>query len=236
LLDFDGTLAEIVDQPEEARPLPGAADVLRGLVARFGRVAVVSGRRVSFLRAHLDVPGLVLSGLYGLELWQHGEAVIHPDAIAWEPVVAAVADRAEAELPEGAGIERKGLSVTLHVRRRPELEDSVRAWATSVAGETGLALHGARRSYELRPPVDVDKGAAVRGLAEGLAAVCYVGDDRGDLPAFAALDALARTGAATVVKVVATSDETPPELLAVADVVVDGPRGALDLLRAVSGA
>jgi trehalose 6-phosphate phosphatase len=231
MLDFDGTLAEIVTQPEDARPLPAAVEVLGVLCLRFGRVAVVSGRPVAFLHEHLDVPGLVLSGLYGLESWRDGEVVVHPDAVVWRPVVAALADRAQAELPSGVGVERKGLSFGLHVRARPEYEDTVRAWSAAAADDSGLELHEARRSFELRPPLDVDKGSAVMALAEGLDAACFVGDDRGDLPAFAALDRLAESDGVTVVRVVAASDETPASLLAEADVVVEGPRGALELLR-----
>ncbi len=88
----------------------------------------------------------------------------------------------------------------------------------------------ARRSLELHPPVDADKGTAISALADGLEAVCYLGDDRGDLAAFAALDQLAGRGVATV-RVAVRSDEAPPELLAAADVVVEGPPGALALLR-----
>ena len=231
LLDFDGTLAEIVDRPEAASPLPGAVDVLAALSRRFHRVAVVSGRPVSFLAERLPVPGLVLSGLYGLESWRDGEVIAHPEATAWRPVVAALTDRAQVELPSGVGVERKGLSLGLHVRVRPEYEDTVRAWAAAAAGESGLALHEARRSFELRPPLDVDKGTATTALAEGLAAACFVGDDRGDLPAFASLERLAQTVGLIARRVVAASDETPAALLAQADLVVDGPRGALGLLR-----
>lgn len=231
LVDFDGTLAEIVDEPEAARPLPGAVDVLAALGRRYQRVAVVSGRPVTFLSERLAVPGIVLSGLYGLELWRDGQVTVHPDAATWRPVVAALADRAQAELPAGVGVERKGLSFGLHVRTRPEYEPTVRAWAVAAAAESGLALHEARRSFELRPPLEVDKGTATLALAEGLAAACFVGDDRGDLPAFAALEHLAQSTGMATVRVVAASDETPASLLEQADLVVDGPLGALELLR-----
>lgn len=44
-LDFDGTLAPIVDDPEQARPLPGMVDLLGPLAARFAAVALLCGRR-----------------------------------------------------------------------------------------------------------------------------------------------------------------------------------------------
>jgi trehalose 6-phosphate phosphatase len=233
LLDFDGTLATIVDEPADARPLPGAVDVLRSLVGRYAVVAVVSGRPVAFLREHLDVDGLVLSGLYGLEQWRHGAVATLPDALPWRSVAAAVADRADAELPAATGVERKGLSVGLHFRVDPSIVATVAAWAADVAAETGLVVDPARRSLELRPPLPVDKGTAVLELAAGLSALCFFGDDRGDLAAFAALDRLGQAGATTV-RVVALSDETPPEVRAAGDVFVAGPEGALELLASLA--
>jgi trehalose 6-phosphate phosphatase len=87
-------------------------------------------------------------------------------------------------------------------------------------------------SVELRPPVPADKGTVVRRLAAGHPVVACFGDDLGDLPAFAALDQMAGP-AVTVVKVAVADAETPAAVLAAADVVVDGPDGAVRLLRAV---
>jgi trehalose 6-phosphate phosphatase len=85
-------------------------------------------------------------------------------------------------------------------------------------------------SVELHPPIDADKGTALENLTAGLEAVCYAGDDRGDLPAFDALDRMAAAGVHTL-RVVVSSPEVPPELLARADLVVDDPAGVLDVLR-----
>ena len=236
-VDFDGTLAHIVADPSTARPLPGVLDVLGALSARLHTVAVVSGRPVEFLAAHFGAVGVVLSGQYGLEEWRDGRRLVDPATTAWQQTVAAAADRAEAELPSGVGVERKGLSVTLHVRVNPEHEPQVKRWAEREAAETGLVVHPARRSWELRPPVATDKGAVVAALADGLRAVCFVGDDRGDLPAFAALDRLAaRSPEFLARKIAVSSDEAPPELLLAADRVVNGPTGALALLRELAEA
>jgi trehalose 6-phosphate phosphatase len=81
----------------------------------------------------------------------------------------------------------------------------------------------------LHPPIAADKGTALRDLAEGLAAVCFLGDDVGDLPAFEALEQLAVSGVATV-RIAVRSNEAPLALLDAADLVVDGPEGARELL------
>lgn len=232
LTDFDGTLAPIVDEPASARPLDGAVEVLHRLSARYGRVAVVSGRPGAFLAKRLrlaDAPRLMASGLYGMEYAQGEDVTVNPRAAEWRGVIETVACEAEEQAPEGVLVERKGLSVTLHYRTADEHGLWVRTWCEETAARTGLALHPARKSDELRPPVEVDKGTVVAELAEGLSAVCFVGDDIGDLPAFEALDRL-RADGVDVLKVVVSSPEVPPALVAAADVVVAGPSAALDLL------
>lgn len=240
LTDFDGTLAPIVGDPAAARPLAGAVEVLHDLARRYARVAVVSGRPAAFLSHHLGLAheggssGLLAVGLYGLETATGGQVATHPLAEPWRAVVAATADLAEKEAPAGVLVERKGLSVTLHYRATPEAEAWCRAWTVDQAERTGLELHGARMSEELRPAVAVDKGTVVADLAAGLAAVCFLGDDRGDLPAFAALKELERSQPGfTAVTVAVRSSEAPTALLDGADLVVDGPPGALSLLQSL---
>jgi trehalose 6-phosphate phosphatase len=230
--DFDGTLAAIVDDPATARPLPDVGEVLGGLASRFGRVGVISGRPAAFLLEHLGGHGLFLSGLYGLEEASDDAGVqATPEADRWRTVVEEAACRAEEELGGGrVSVERKGLSVAVHFRTDPSADDRARSWAEGEADRTGLALHPARMSYELRPPVPRDKGSVLADAAAGAAAACFMGDDRGDLTAFDTLDRMAEGGAAAL-RVGVTNDEAPPELLERADLVVEGPEGALRLLR-----
>ncbi len=231
--DFDGTLADIVDDPGGALPRPGVVDVLGRLAAHYGRVGVISGRPAAFLVTHLGGRRLYLSGLYGLEsVSQEGDVAVLPEAERWRTVVEEVAARAGDELAPGVTVERKGLSVTVHYRTDPTQQAATRKWAEQAATATGLVADAARMSYELRPPVRRDKGAVLAEAAAGRRQVCFLGDDRGDLSAFDALDRLA-DGGASVVRVAVTSSEAPVELLTRADVVVDGPEGSLSFLRAL---
>ncbi len=225
--DFDGTLAPIVDDPTRSRPLPGAADVLDRLAGHLGVVAVVSGRPVSVLSSFLPST-VTLSGLYGLQRLVGGRRDDHPDALRWVRVVDEVVARSVADGPVGMRVEHKDLSVTLHYREHPELAEAVQEWSTAESARSGLERHAARMSVELHPPIPADKGTALRDLASGLASVCFVGDDVGDLPAFAALDTLASRGVATV-KVAVRSVEQDPRLIAAADLTVDGPNAVLAL-------
>jgi trehalose 6-phosphate phosphatase len=230
-VDYDGTLAPIVEDPTAARPLDGATEVLAQLARRFGLVAVVSGRPVAFLLEALAHPrGVALAGLYGMEgAGPDGEPETRADAAAWRPVVDEVTRLALADTPPGADIEPKGLTVTLHWRRQPRAEEWARAFSARETARTGLVVQPGRLALELRPPVAADKGTVVRDMAPGHAAAACFGDDLGDLPAFGALAELAGTGMA-VARVAVVDAESPPEVALAADLVVDGPEGALDLL------
>ena len=229
LVDFDGTLAPIVPTASEARPLPGVREVLERLSASYAMVAVVSGRPVAYLTDQLGF-GLRLVGLYGLEWTDGGQTVEHPEAATWRAVIDAVAVEASAALPAGVDVEHKGLSLTLHFRPAPTAALVVSGWATTAARRTGLRERVAKMSIELHPPIAIDKGTVVHDLVAGLDAACYLGDDTGDLPAFAALDSLAGAGLYTV-KIAVTGADAAPALVAAADLVVAGPTAALALLR-----
>jgi trehalose 6-phosphate phosphatase len=232
--DFDGTLSPLVAEADDARPAPGAVEVLDALARRFALVAVVSGRPVSFLQALMPA-SVRLSGLYGLEELVDGERREAPGAAPWRDVVEQAARRAEAAGLPGSSIERKGLSLTLHFRTHPEDEPAMRSWAASEAAASGLEVREAKRSVELHPPVATDKGTVIEALAGGLAAVCYLADDLGDLPGYDALDRLAASGVHAV-RVAVEGPETPAALTERADVVVDGTAGAVALLEALAQA
>jgi trehalose 6-phosphate phosphatase len=197
-----------------------------------GRVAVVSGRPVAYLVGHVP-DEIELHGLYGLEARVDGERIEHPAAAAWRSVIDTVAAAADATLGDtGVDVEHKGLSLTLHFRRVPEAEDGAVTWARQTAAESKLHLRAAKKSLELHPPVDVDKGTVVVERSEGLRAVAYLGDDVGDLPAFEALDRLAEQGVQAV-KVAVRTPDVSEALLARSHVHVDGPPGVLELLRSL---
>jgi len=78
------------------------------------------------------------------------------------------------------------------------------------------------------PPLDVNKGTAVRQLLaeRSLGRALYVGDDTTDLDGFQALD-----GLDVAVRIAVVSDEGPAELREAADLTIRGPEGLLTVLR-----
>lgn len=239
LFDFDGTLAAIRDDPQAVWPVPGAVAALSELTGLVGKVAIISARPVDFLRSRLpDLPEVALYGLYGLE-WQLGDGArqTHPDAAPYEPVMARLAALAESELPEGAFVEYKRISVALHYRRAPQLRESIERWAAKQAAEHALALQAGRMVVELKPPCGRDKGNIVTEQITGLSGAWYFGDDISDIKAFAALDERQRTEPAFLgVRVAVANPETGGDLRRAADLCVDAPEGVPDLLNGLIGA
>lgn len=236
-IDFDGTLSPIVPRPEQARPAPGAPQVLARLAERFAVVAVVSGRAARDLSALL--PGAVeVYGLHGAERARAGRIELAPQAARFAPLMATVLAEARAAVARlglrGAVVEDKGVIVALHHRAAEDPAAAARALdrlAAELAARHGLVTAPGRMVVELRPPVRLSKAdvVATTARARALRAVAFAGDDTVDLPAFDALDDLAAEGVAAV-RIAVASAEAPPELLARADVVVGGPGGLVALL------
>jgi trehalose 6-phosphate phosphatase len=238
LADFDGSLSAIVDHPDDAVPVDGAVAVLGRLTQRFACVGIVSGRPVEFLRRVVPVDGLALVGQYGLETWNPIRSCIEVDdaAVPYAGAVAEVAAAAETELP-GVFVERKGtVAVTLHWRMQPEVGSATSEWAERQAETHGLTRYPTRMAVELRPPVPVDKGRGVERLVAGMRHALFAGDDHGDLSGFDALDRLVAGGSLQhAVRIAVRSSEEPPELVARADVHVDGPDALVALLADLAG-
>ena len=245
-LDFDGTLAPIVDDPQQARPIAGATDAIRRLAGYVDTVAIVTGRpaqsAVDLLGFDLAAsPNLVVLGHYGLERWTPAVGVVRRDAddAAIEAVRATLPGLlAEAGAPAGTAIEDKQSSLAVHVRRTADPAAALhrlRPVLSKLAADHGLRLEPGRLVLELRPS-GIDKGLALEALVRERAVdvVCYAGDDRGDLAAFDALTRLRATGKAALA-VCSASDEVP-ELARRADIVVAGPAGLVEFLRALCAA
>ena len=231
LVDFDGSISAIVDDPASARALPAARDALSVLIGSFGTVAVVSGRPVEYLARAIDLPELTLVGQYGLERMVDGRAVVDARAEPYLEAVAGAAGELERELPDLLVERKAGVAVTVHWRTAPAREGTAVDVVDRVARRHGLTVYATKMARELRPPVPADKGTAVELLVAGAVGACFAGDDRGDLDAFAALERLAAAGRLEhAVRVAVGSAEAPAELLAQADVTVDGPAGLVSLL------
>lgn len=244
-LDFDGTLAPIVDRPEDSRPAPGALAALAQISAEVAAVAIITGRSAAtavvlggFDRA-AGLDRLVVLGHYGAERWEAATGDVTaadqpPGLELARTEIAALVLRPE--VPAGVEVEDKGVALGIHLRRTADPAAAaavLRPALADLAARTRLVVEPGRMVLELRAP-GVDKGAALRRFVheQGGRSVLFAGDDLGDLAAFDAVRGLRAEGLSGVT-VCSISDEVS-ELRAQADVVVEGPAGVVALLRALA--
>ena len=246
LLDIDGTLAPIVRHADDAHvPEPTRARLIQ--VARgYGLVACVSGRRATTARRIVSLGSITYVGNHGAELLRGGatQPELDPEVARLRDDVRAFAHR-EWDSDELRRLrvrsEDKDVICAFHWRGAPDedaAEEAVRHVAQR-AEQEGLVTHWGRKVLEVRPPVELHKGRGVRALLREveLDAALYAGDDRTDLDAFRALrDAVAEGDLGSALCVGVRSDETPEELEAEADLMVDGPAGVRAMLEALAGA
>jgi trehalose 6-phosphate phosphatase len=217
LLDVDGTLAPIVASPDLATVPAATRAELKRLSRSYGLVACISGRTADDAERIVGVEGIRYVGEHGLEL--------QPQADEWTARLAAFA--ATVDWPHEPG---KRLTLSFHYRQAAD-EEAAETYLRGVAEralEQGMRPRWGRKVLEIRPPLDADKGSAVRTLLEsaGLDRALYAGDDSTDLDAFRGLD-----GLDVAVRVAVVSDEAPTDLGLAADLLLGGPDELLELLR-----
>jgi trehalose 6-phosphate phosphatase len=231
--DVDGTLAPIVERAQDAHVPKETSLLLARLSRRYAAVAVISGRSAADVRRLVGVGGIEYSGLHGAELLEPNKtrAELMPDFARHMPEVQRFTrERDTSELRAlRVRIEDKGPIMTFHWRGAPD-EEAAHARVRRIAEEAeadGLWIHWGRKVLEIRPPVPIGKGRAVRELLarKPVRAALYAGDDVTDLDAFAALAEVE-----IPVRVGVRSDEGPREIVEQADLVVDGIPGMQQVL------
>jgi trehalose-phosphatase len=197
-LDFDGTLAPIVDHPDEAALPAATAGVLRALDRVTGvTVSINSGRSLDDIRSRVGIDGLIYAGNHGLEIEGPGIRFVHPRALALGESLRRITKEiamAGSSL-DGVEIEWKHLTGSVHYRRasafvRRELVEILRE--SRLAYDRRFMIREGKKVYDLRPRIGWTKGDAVRLIQERLhlrdALVVLAGDDLTDEDAFNAFD------------------------------------------------
>jgi len=219
-LDFDGTLVELAEAPDQVRVEAEVVDMVRELErASRGAVALISGRRIDdidrlFAPLHLPVAGQHGAERRGASGRLHrypengrGIGAMHGILRAW------------VQCRPGLLLENKGSTLAVHYRRAPELAEQLGAFMLELVARTHgrYCLQGGKRVFEIRPS-GIDKGSAVLEFMReppfmGRMPV-FVGDDITDESAFAAVLSLG----GIAVKVGEGDSIAPWRLQGVADV------------------
>lgn len=236
--DFDGTLSPIVNDPDRALPDPRAVPLLAKLRDHLLSVAVLSGRAVEDLAQRVGVSGLVFIGNHGFERLQDGKIIIPEHAKPYQKAVEKAAEKISRNLLPGMRVENKGITLSVHYRQaedegmvRDQFLPNILEWTD----EYGLALFQGRKVFELRPPVDIDKGTAFVQFIEDfkVQSAVYLGDDTTDASVLKAAKKLRETGRCKAYGIGVHSSNTPTEIMAYEDYSVDGVDGVVNFLSAL---
>lgn len=195
-LDFDGTLVEIADRPEDVHVPAGLKELLDRLRHATGqRLAIVSGRSVAVLRSDFGMKDVAIAGSHGNEisLGAGDDDNSRPEAVA----------HAIAEIEKFAGAhkgllaEPKTMGVGLHFRLAPDMEAICGEKAREVADKYGLNIQAGKMLFEIYSG-NGDKGSAIRKLGAmspfDSGRPVFIGDDKTDENGFAAVRELGGTG------------------------------------------
>lgn len=195
LLDFDGTLVEIAPLPDSVkldRRVPDALEVLRGSLG--GALALVSGRPISFLDQVLAPYRFDTAGLHGAQIRMDGEIRLQSDVP--DSMREATRDLVRfANSHVGVIVEDKRISIAVHWRMAPHLQDEALALMRAIALRMGpgIRLQEGKSVAEL-VPAGASKGGAIAWLMSQPAYAgrrpVFIGDDVTDEDGFETVNAM----------------------------------------------
>jgi trehalose-phosphatase len=203
LADYDGTLTPIVGRPEDAILSPEVRDDLSALAQRPDfTVGIISGRSMAELKSLVAIAGIYYAGNHGLEIQGPGINYVSPEAELTRSIIKDLAGQLAVALENIAGviIQDKGLSLSAHYRLVAEndvneVTETVHRITDPLVEAGKIKVYPMKKVWEIRPPVDWDKGKAVVSIRREIKSLLklerlltvYLGDDTTDEDAFKVL-------------------------------------------------
>lgn len=233
--DLDGTLAPLAPTPEAAQLTARNRQLLAALSAELPVVALISGRRAASLQSRVDLPGIIYYGNHGLEMWADGNVVILPEALSHRAAIQAAQAELLPLMPPGVRVEDKEVTLSIHYRQTADPREFVIGHGVQIAEivkRHELSLFTGKMVFEVRPPINVDKGTAFRDLLKeySLEAALFLGDDISDLHALEMATELRASKTSDAWGVGVLSPEAPSEISEAADYLATGVADMEDLL------
>ncbi|MFH1593532.1 MAG: trehalose-phosphatase [Candidatus Omnitrophota bacterium] len=195
-LDYDGSLTDIVDRPEDAVLSKDMKDALEKVSGKY-TVAIVSGRMRKDVESLIGIKGIFYAGSHGFDIAGPGFSMVHPEAEGSVALIAKIAEALSDRLKDVSGIliDNKKFSVAVHYRLvdkrdTAKVEEAVKE---TLQEFPSLRFLSGKKVFEILPDINWDKGRALRWIMNALklsfneSCVAYIGDDTTDECAFRAL-------------------------------------------------
>ena len=236
-LDFDGTIAELTNDPLSSVPIPRAKNAIAELARHRKKitVAIISGRDLDTLLKLLGLrEGLLFAGTHGLEfIGRDGTGKLAPGVDSCREDIELVRSFIARTVPKEGGfiIEDKGLALTINYRnaKQEQAREVVAAFDKFVATRPTLKLLQGKMIREALPRDIGGKDSAIEFLMRDAGfsgpSTVYFGDDTTDEDAF---HALAKVGGITVL--------VGAERASFAQYRIDRPKDVADLLARLATA
>ena len=202
-LDYDGTLAPIVDKPEEAFLPKETRELIINLAKNSNcKIAIISGRAINDVKERVGIKNIIYAGNHGLEIEGPKikfKARVHPKFLT---ILNSIKEELTKKLSgiEGAFVEDKGLTLSLHYRLvdKKNISDVKTIFRETVITHSvgdRIRVKSGKMIFEVRPPIDWDKGKVVLWLLSRQQFInknkkvlpIYIGDDITDEDAFCAI-------------------------------------------------
>ena len=225
LLDLDGTISEIVPQPDGASVSLHVKTALRALHRRLSLVAIITGRSAKQARDIVGLQELVYVGNHGLERLKKGRVTLAEEARSFAPFLEQLLSELQLRFrPSGLFFEDKGSSFAIHYR---QVEDPERArekvlLAIKELAEGQVKILLGKTVINVLPPIDVTKGTAVVSLVEeyGLSSAILIGDDVTDIDSFRSAAYLPNRKDFASISIAVVGSDSPEELEQGADFIL----------------
>lgn len=231
VLDFDGTVAPIVDLPSDAAVDPTMVVVMQRLI-EVSDLVILSGRTLEFLRGRLSflhnesAQGNVrLYGHYGLVSSTLDGSNFETESL--DPTelkeLYELKQRWLANPVSEIFFEDKGYSCAFHYRNAVGYKDQLLDWIADNVTTKCLVPRPGKMVVEVLPTSSPSKVSVIRSLSRKYDSIVFAGDDLGDLDAFAEIERERDLGLSRFSVLVEGGFETPPELLVSCDFKVESP-------------
>ena len=205
LLDFDGTISPIVDDPKDAFLNEDLKKILNELSRKPVNLGILTGRSIQDIKKRIRLKNILYSGDHGFEIKGKEFSFQYPLPSDYKKVIQEILVQIRMQLLTIPSVilQQKKYSTSIHYRMVDSsnlnfFKSKVKTILTPYIKSRRVKLFTGKKVYEIKPPVDWDKGKAIEKIAEELKSrfllldhkPVYIGDDVTDEDAFRSVNKL----------------------------------------------